>query len=143
MPQEFTTPTIVTLDKVNSVKILSQYVEVAQSKGAYKLNEAEILKRASDVLLNNLPDNEITEVTAKQLLIQGILKGQGHGCFTLNDAALLSKVVQYMSTSLQQQNSPAKLGTDTIPVTSQPEVREKDDDLSELADPIPLKPKEI
>lgn len=139
-------PTVITLDNHNSAKILSQYVELAQSKGAFKLNEAEILKRASDVLLNNLPDNEINPVIALQLLVQGILKGQSHGSFTLNDAALLSKVVQYVSTVLQQQQPqqaepPAAQKNSDEP--KQSTVRDDFDDLSELADPIPLKPKEV
>lgn len=122
-------PTVITLDNNNSVQILTQYVEVAQQKGAYMLQEAELLKRANDVLLNAAQDTEINPTNARQLLIQGVHKGQRHGAYTLNDAALLSKVVQFMSTE--------------TPVVDQPLTSDNSDDLSDLAEPIPLKPKEV
>ncbi len=126
-------PTVITLDNTNSVQILNQYVELAQQKGAFLLQEAEILKRASDVLLNGAQDSEIPATNARQLLIQGVHKGQKHGAYTLNDAALLSKVVQFVSANLEAQVS--------VPTANVPD--EQSDDLSDLADPIPLKPKEI
>jgi hypothetical protein len=145
-------PTVISLNALNTVQVLSQYVEVAQQKGAYKLNEAEVLKRASDVLLNNASDHEINDVSARQLLVQGVLKGQSHGAYTLTDAALLSKVVQFVTTSLQN-NEP--FPRDQLPVQATPtqeaeQVKQSGssnlpefDDLSDLAEPIPLKPKEI
>ena len=146
-------PTVLTLDSKNSVQILSQYVELAQQKGAFLLNEAELLKRATDVLLNNVPDQEINQQMSIQLLIQGVNKGQKHGSYTLNDASLLSKVVQFITTSFQQneqqqssqQDQPQpetlpEILPETSPETS-PETNE--DDLADLADPIPLKPKEV
>lgn len=137
-------PTVITLDNKNSVQILSQYIEVAQQKGAFLLNEAEILKRAMDVVVNNVPDNEIDESMAKQLLIQGVNKGQRHGAYTLNDAALLSKVVQFVANSLQnaQGQQTASSSQPVSQATSQVTSVESDD-LSDLADPIPLKPKEV
>lgn len=130
-------PTVITLDQNNSIQIMSQYIEVAQQKGAYLLNEAEILKRAMDVLMNNVPDKEIDKTMAKQLLIQGVNKGQRHGAYTLNDAALLSKVVIFVA---QNESSQAVKSE----VSSQETVKETNsDDLSDLAEPIPLKPKEV
>jgi hypothetical protein len=145
-------PTMITLDNINSIQILAQYIEVAQQKGAYLLTEAEILKRAMDVLINNIPDKEIDTNMAKQFLIQGVVKGQKHGSYTLNDAALLNKVVMFVSNSLPQQ--PVQQGAPEVPVLqSKPEVQqskpqvpaveEDRDDLSDLAEPIPLKPKEV
>jgi hypothetical protein len=152
-------PTMITLDNTNSIQILAQYIEVAQQKGAYLLTEAEILKRAMDVLINNIPDKEIDTNMAKQFLIQGVVKGQKHGSYTLNDAALLNKVVMFVSNSLPQQ--PVQQGAPEVPVLqskpevqqSKPEVQqskpqvpaveEDRDDLSDLAEPIPLKPKEV
>jgi hypothetical protein len=129
-------PTVITLDAQNSVQILAQYIELAQSKGAFLLPEAELLKRAMDFLLNNVPDTEITDVTGRQLLIQGIHKGQRHGAYTLNDAALLHKVVQFvtnmMSTPQAPSSTPAAGGLES-----------NENDLSDLAEPIPLKPKEV
>jgi len=139
-------PTVLTLDSKNSVQILSQYVELAQQKGAFLLNEAELLKRATDVVLNNVPDQEINQQMSIQLLIQGVNKGQKHGAYTLNDASLLSKVIQFISTSFQQ-NSPetqTQPEPQTQPETqTQPEPHQEDDDLTDLAEPIPLKPKEV
>lgn len=143
-------PTVITLDPTNSIQILIQYIELAQQKGAYILSEAELLKRSGDVLANKVPDAEITEATARQLLIQGIHKGQRHGAYTLNDAALLSKVVQYV-TGLSGTPAPAA-PTPTPPsqTAPQPEVAPASnsvddllDDLADLAEPIPLKPKEV
>lgn len=138
-------PTVITLDDSNSVQILSQYIEVAQQKGAFLLNEAEILKRAMDVVINRVPDNEIDVSLAKQLLIQGVNKGQRHGAYTLNDAALLSKVVQFVANSLQNVQVPSPV-QNSVPESENVQTQEESvesDDLSDLADPIPLKPKEV
>jgi hypothetical protein len=140
-------PTVLTLDNTNSIQILSQYIELAQQKGAFLLNEAELLKRAMDVLVNNVPDHEINKQTSMQLLIQGVNKGQRHGSYTLNDASLLSKVVQYVSSSYQQPSSESKPQETQTESSSSKEVvqeeLESDDDLADLATPIPLKPKEV
>jgi polyhydroxyalkanoate synthesis regulator protein len=127
-------PTVITLDNRNSAQILAQYVELAQTKGAYLLGEAELLKRAADFLLAGAQDAELNEASAKQLLIQGIHKGQRHGAYTLNDAALLSKVVQFVSGNLQA----------SVPAAQpEPQLQSDSADLSDLAEPIPLKPKEV
>lgn len=147
-------PTVLTLDNTNSIQILSQYIELAQQKGAFLLNEAELLKRAMDVLVNNVPDHEINKQTSVQLLIQGVNKGQRHGAYTLNDASLLSKVVQFVSVSYQSdaskpQQTSSETTTNVIQQTTQPTndenilESESDDDLADLATPIPLKPKEV
>jgi hypothetical protein len=138
-------PTVITLDNKNSIQILTQYVEVAQQKGAYLLNEAEILKRAMDVSVNNVPDNEIDTNLAKQLLIQGVNKGQRHGAYTLNDASLLSKVVAFVASGIQGQEPAAPAAPEAVKsvVQDQAPVAALSDDLSDLAEPIPLKPKEV
>jgi hypothetical protein len=131
-------PTVITLDATNSAQILTQYVDHAQQKGAYLLNEAELLKRASDLLVNNVVDHEINVITARQLLIQGIHKGQRHGAYTLNDAALLHKVVSFVQGLIQSQVQNIQGSTESTPI-----VENSADDLSDLAEPIPLKPKEV
>ncbi|NBU34025.1 hypothetical protein EB118_06360 [bacterium] len=145
-------PSVITLDPTNSTKIMAQYIELAQTKGAFDLNEAELLKRASDVLLSGAKDNELNLVNSKQILVQGIYKGQKQGAFTLNDAALLSKVVKYVLSTLNEPVPPAPLVDAPVPspdapqaiVRPQQDIEESEsDDLSSLADPIPLKPKEI
>ena len=138
-------PTVITLDDKNSIQILSQYIEVAQQKGAYLLNEAEILKRAMDVLMNSVPDKEIDTNMAKQLLIQGVNKGQRHGAYTLNDAALLSKVVLFIAGGAPVQAESLedlKQEKDEV-VSEESQESQESDDLSDLAEPIPLKPKEV
>lgn len=135
-------PSVITLNKTNSIQILIQYIEIAQKVGAYELKEAEILKRSVDVLINNVTDNEINESLAINLLIQGVLKGQKHGgAFNLNDAALLQKVIQYI-VSLSSENNENNSVTSDEP---KQEIKndEEDDDLSSLSEPVPLRPKEI
>ena len=140
-----------TLDFNKSFQILAQYVESAQQKGAYVLQEAELLKRAIDVTLNNAEDKEVDKNLAANLLVQGVQKGQRHGAYTLSDAALLHKVINFLVEE-SQKNLNAAQGQTAAPQNpvkfSQPEsdVQEEEDDsndLSELAQPVPLKPKEI
>lgn len=141
-----TEPTVITLDNNNSVKILAQYVELAQQKGAYLLSEAEILKRAMEVLLNNVPDQDLNPDNSKQLLIQGVTKGQRHGAYTLNDAALLSKVVNFVASNQNVPPPPPPSQVETSNTTSKIDENvslSNTDDLSDLAEPIPLKPKEV
>ena len=81
---------------------------------------------------------------AKNLLIQCVNKGQKEGCYTLNDASLLCKVVQFVGTSLQNAASqPPPSQQETVQETIQETVQDTSDDLSDLSDPIPLKPKEV
>ena len=140
-------PTVITLDNTNSIQILAQYIEHAQQKGAFLLNEAEILKRAVEVLLNNVHDNELNESNSKSLLVQGVHKGQRHGAYTLNDASLLSKVVNFVTATEQpQQNPPVPDASEQQNLVKHENVSEENtniDDLSDLAEPIPLKPKEV
>jgi len=168
MSEDQQQPTVITLDNNNSVQILCQYIEIAQNKGAFQLAEAEILKRAIDVAVNNVPDQEIDQIKARQILIQGIVRGQGSGSYTLNDASLLHKVVMFVDNSIKatleqlqaqqvQQVQPEPVpAVPVVPETvKQPSVRavksrakkaatklnvEEDFD---LAEPIPLKPKEV
>ena len=100
-----------------------------------------------DVLMNNVPDKEIDANMAKQLLIQGVNKGQRHGSYTLNDAALLSKVVLFVAQgneAAQVQSAPSGQSSNSATTNVQSVSESVDtDDLSDLADPIPLKPKEV
>lgn len=155
-------PTQVTLDHNNSCQILTQYIEVAQQKGAYELSEAEVLKRASDFLTKNTEDTELNQINARQLLVQGVTKGQRHGAYTLSDAALLHKVVTFVTKavdntveSMRQQQVQPQVPQAEAPKVEAPQakasvpkvkkqVRAKaQDDLSDLAEPIPLRPRQI
>jgi hypothetical protein len=165
--------TTITLDHKNSCQILKDYVELAQQKGAFELSEAEVLKRASDYLLNDATDAELNQINARQLLIQGVTKGQRHGAYSLSDAALIHKVVTFVSKAIEntmeytrQMNAPQAAAPAPAPAPAPvpaPAAKEadlkpkgkakakakgkvkgsKDEDLSELADPIPLRPKQI
>lgn len=140
--QEQQQPSVITLNKTNSIQILIQYIEIAQKAGAYELKEAEILKRSVDVLLNNATDHEINENLAINLLIQGIMKGQKHGgAFTLNDAALLQKVIQYIISTSDGSKGESSV-SDGLKETDK-KTENVDEDLSSLSDPVPLRPKEI
>lgn len=130
-------PTVITLDNTNSIQLLCQYVEVAQQKGAFLLQEAELLKRASDFLLLNIEDKELNQANARQLLIQAVTKGQRHGAYTLGDAALLFKIIQYLSSPVQESTQAQ------TQVQAQTQETIENDDLADLAEPIPLKPKEV
>jgi hypothetical protein len=141
-------PTVITLNNENAIQILSQYVELAQQKGAFVLQEAELLKRANDVLINKVSDNELNEVTSINLFIQAINKGQRSGAYTLNDAALLHKVISFLVGQSQQQSvqqQSVQQQSVQQPV-KKPELPKRVqninalDDLSDLAEPIPLRP---
>jgi hypothetical protein len=134
-------PKIITLDESNSVQIILQFVDVAQSKGVFILSEAEILKRCRDILLSNVSDPEINIVQAKQLTIQAIIKGQSKGSFTLDDASILHKVCQYINTTLTGDSPPHPVQATTNPLnpSSPTQIQEIDDDMSSLSAPVPLK----
>lgn len=154
-------PQTIELNVPNTQRLLSQFVELAQSKGAYFLNEASLLKRALDVLLLNVSDAEINESTARSLVIQGVQKGQKSGAYTLNDAAVLDKLVTYLLANSQVDlpQQPEKQGESSVPVPStptnttehapvaQPKLppapQKVDEDITELTAPVPLVPKEI
>ena len=132
---------VITLNTNNSVEILSQYISMAQEKGAFLLAESDILKRCRDFLLKNIQDSEINVPTAKNLLIQGIIKGQGKGCFNLDDASILHKVCGYVSTNLDEPMSLQQVTpqSSVSSVSSISSVSSDDDSLSMLSDPVPLK----
>ena len=146
-------PSVITLTKENSINIFVQYIEIAQKAGAYELKEADILKRASDVLVHKATDPEISENLAINLLIQGINKGQKHGgAYTLNDAALLHKVIQYVVTAqpaqqnevvTEVQGNNETTETSELIENEQDNSDEAEDDLASLSEPVPLRPKEI
>lgn len=120
------------LDLNKCLNILSQYVESAQQKGAYALQEAEVLKRAIDVVINNAEDKEVDKNAGVNLLVQGVQKGQRHGAYSLADASLLHKVIVFLVEQSQQAQQ-----------SSSEKTSEETNDLSELSQPVPLRPKEI
>lgn len=126
---------VITLDHKNSIEILCSYVEVAQKSGAFLLAESDILKRCKDVLLKGAQDQEINTLTARNLFVQAVNKGQSKGCYSLEDSSILFKVCQYISTTETQPQPPQ------APQSTQPaqQIQQVDDDLNSLSDPVPLR----
>ena len=142
---------VITLNNENSIKIIVQYIELAQQKGSYLLQEADLLKRAIDVV-SGQSDHQIDLATSKNLLIQGVLKGQQKGAYTLSDAALLFQVVKFFESNDTQpvsvQNPSSTESNNHIADNDNSNDYNTNDnedveDLSDLSDPIPFKPKEI
>ena len=129
---EQSAPQTITLDTQNSVQILLQYVEIGQKNGAFLLPESDILKRCKDVLVGGASDPEISVQQARQLLIQGCVKSQSKGCYTLDDASIVHKVCQYLSANLE-----ASVQTPHVSVSTVSSV--EDEDLSSLSAPVPLR----
>lgn len=136
-------PQVVELNLENCGKVLMQYVEVAQQKGAFLLNEASLLKRAADVVTGQT-DPEINLQSAYTLLIQGVVKGQKHGSYTLSDASVLDKVVNFLVSQPQeqtpQQAQPQQAQPQQAPPSRQVHVQaqEQFEELEELTAPVPL-----
>ena len=142
-------PQVINLNDQNSIQILMQYIEIAQKSGTFLLQEADILKRCKDVLFSKAQDKEISDIQAKQLFIQAVMKGQATGSYTLDDAAMLNKVCQFVTNSLpvesqsqsQQPQQPQQSlqsepqQSQPLPQQSQPQIEELDD----LSAPVPLR----
>jgi hypothetical protein len=160
-------PTVITLGTHNVLQYLIKYIEMSQTKGAYNLAEADLLKRSVDVVYRRLPDSEINDTSALDLLLQAIHKGQAHGDYTLNDSSLLFNVIKYINenkVALQAIPPPTPAPTPvqvdpSVPVPPTPENdglpakeevvvpdaydSDNDFDLDELSAPVPLLPREI
>ena len=148
------TKTVITLDASTSVQLLFQNVETAQKKGVYELDEADLLKKCRDVLLNGVTDNELTPQHARQLLVQAVRKSQRNGGIeSLETASVLCKVCQYVMANLsapvlplaqqvpQMQPESQPIPEPTPQSTYQQETVDDYDELDELSAPIPLQPK--
>ena len=90
---------------------------------------------------------EIDNNLALNLLVQGVNKGQRHGVYTLNDASLISKVINFLLNLYQQQplqsipeEPEEQLQQEPLqePLQQEPEL-DDNFDLNELSQPIPLK----
>ncbi len=122
----------------SALQLLCQYVELAQGKGAYLLHEADLLKRAVDVIQQKKEDKEIDVGTATNLLIQAVNKGQRHGSYTLADASLLHRVVLFF----QNPQRPEVVDVKKVVQNERPEKKDEEV-LHELSEPVPLMAREI
>jgi len=131
-------PQVITLNTRNSLEILCQYIDIGQKNGVFDLSEADILKRCKDVLFRGSDDKDIPAKTAKTLLIQACNKIQKTGgCFTIDDASIIHKVVQYVTSTIDepvQESAPPAVSSVPTPVPIQPI-----EDLSELSEAVPLR----
>ena len=123
---------IPTITKDNAVILLPQFIEVANSKGAFLLREASLLKKACDYVkpeVKNKPqfieDDANPRATALRLLLQGAHKAQSQGSFLLHDSAALFEICELVTKELEDTEKKGGAGNVT-PVIHKEE--EEDDD---------------
>lgn len=137
----------ITLDANNSAQILFQQVDISQKKGVFELEEAHVLTKCKEVLLNNVHIEDLSPPTARQLLIQAVKKSQKSGVIeTLESASVLHTVCTFLSQNL---SSPVVASASTPAPTPAPastppvSAVTTDADLDELSDPVPIRPRVV
>lgn len=149
----------ITVTNENCVGFIEKYIEHAQQKGAYVLQEADLLQRSLNVLKGNASDEtELNEETSRQVVVQGLVKGQKNGVYTLADAAFLYNLVVFFQeasvkfsevnkTNIDNNNNNNDNAKDDIENVNGDDAGDfeidDDDDLSELSKPVPLIPKNV
>ena len=152
----------ITVTNENCVGFIEKYIEHAQQKGAYVLQEADLLQRSLNVLKGNANDEtELNEESSRQLVVQGVIKGQKNGVYTLADAAFLYNLVVFfqeatvkfselnkgtVSENNENVNNNTSENNDEDEDNeddNELEIDDDDDDLSELSKPVPLIPKNV
>jgi hypothetical protein len=151
----------ITVTNENCVGFIEKYIEHAQQKGAYVLQEADLLQRSLNVLKGNTNDEtELNEESSRQLVVQGLVKGQKNGAYTLADAAFLYNLVVFFQEAtvkfselnkgtVSENNENVNNNTsenndeDEDEDNNELEIDDDDDDLSELSKPVPLIPKNV
>lgn len=84
-----------------AVKLLTQFVELGNTKGAYSLREANLLSKAIDILNDDVKDKPVlvengdNERTAMDLMLQAVQVAQSKGAFGLRDASLAWEIYEY------------------------------------------------
>ncbi|KAJ3352334.1 hypothetical protein GGF32_003822 [Allomyces javanicus] len=98
-----------------AVKVLSQFVELGNSKGAFSLREANMLSKAIDILSEDVQDKPTLvendpnpEATAKDLLVQAVHVAQSKGAYGLRDAALAYDLTEYLRKQAAQAPTESK-----------------------------------
>lgn len=137
-------PQSIPLTVENAEKILCTFVERAQNSknrgSPFELSDADVLVKSMAVVSGTTVEG-INKFQARQNLINGVVKGQRHGCYSLQDASSLWTVISYLVTETRNE-----LSQETQPGTQAPtmNVRPKDsEDLSQLSESVPLKLREI
>jgi hypothetical protein len=97
----------VELDWGMAIKVLTHFVQRAQTKSSYKLQEAGILYRAVNFFSGE--EKEMTELQATRLLVNGIHIGQSNGVYTLEEAGLLqTKFLPFIDQELSKRSKEHK-----------------------------------
>lgn len=84
------------LNDTNTLEFLIKYTDLANKHGSFTLQEADILNRCIKVATGN-QDTDISLAKARELLINGIAKGQAKGSYSLEDSSLLLRIIKYIS----------------------------------------------
>ena len=122
-------PTVLTINKDNVFQIIVKYIETANSKGAYTLEDADVLKQCFDTILHGAKDNGFPLKSAKSAIVQALVKGQARGSFTITDSSVILHSIKVMNAEEPE--------SEPYPEKSSVEA-EPDFDLSELAKEVPL-----
>ncbi len=97
LTQDTTEPVNTSLDYEKSVKILITYVEKAQANGGcFDFQEASTLRKAIQFFRFPNSKQEITEQQAESLLVNGVVRGQSRGAYTLDEASVLYEIITYV-----------------------------------------------
>jgi hypothetical protein len=105
------------LTKENAPLILSNFIGLANLKGAFLLRESHLLKKAIDYVnpeVKTKPtftENDVNpRITALRLLVQGAHKAQQQGSFRIDDSSFLYTVCEFVEKDLEaaEQDKPAK-----------------------------------
>jgi hypothetical protein len=134
------------LTKDNVHVFLGRFIEIANLKGAYALQESNILTKAIDYLspeVKNKPtlreDDPNPKATAMDLLVKGALKAQKEGAFFLRDSAALYEIVELARKTLEDGEGDAGQKAPKAPA---PTVGDGDaDDEEEIISSKPIPPK--
>ncbi|KAJ3371261.1 hypothetical protein GGF31_003440 [Allomyces arbusculus] len=92
-----------------AVKVLAQFVELGNSKGAFSLREANLLSKAVDILNEDVQDKPVLvendpnpEATSIDLLVQAVHVAQSKGAYGLRDASLAYELTEYLRAQASQ-----------------------------------------
>jgi hypothetical protein len=141
----------ITLNLENSIKLLVEYINLAQKNGAYSLQEADTLERGVGLLKGEPSKSDLEN--GLNCLIGGVVKGQKHGSYSLSDASILYNIIVFLTSpaSKTEVSTPipqvpmSQVPMSQVPVESsmpaQDTVQDNNaDDTFDLSESIPLRP---
>ena len=134
--------TTIVLNSRNSIEYIEKYVDLSHSKGIFKKEESDVLKRSFDVLLHDVTDKEIPKANALVFIENAFDRGQASGHYTKQDSSLAFNAFNYLKVNpnvppvITKSEDPVKVGDTKL----EEDVSDDEFDLSELSKPVPLKP---